>query len=211
MIHFKKNIFTTKPKYSSTQKRKLGHYTYAHIKIHRPVNKPHSLFFTIEDGKTTDMNNANKYNAIIQEEMDVIITVLNRMFNEDNSEYYIGNYYEVHNYTVNNVIPNSEQKDNIPQYLQQPSAASLDTTIQREKQRIKVLPYNEHTQSYLVARNMNHKSFLQRKNKGSYITKPSHIRIPSYKNTNRWIYTRKKHHSKRRSTLKDKKKITNPS
>ena len=53
--------------------------------------------------------NAHLYDLWLQKEMNVIITVLNRLFDEDNDMYYIGSesrIYSVHNQTNNtlNVI-----------------------------------------------------------------------------------------------------------
>lgn len=73
----------------------------------QPV-KHNSLFFSIADGYDTPVirlkNNKTftNYDAEIQREMNVIITTLNRMFDEDDKEYYIGNLnniYSIHNKT----------------------------------------------------------------------------------------------------------------
>lgn len=86
MIHIVKNVI---------KQRKLNKLlqplTYALIAVHQPPGKPHSLEFSIADGyETAGINGANKYDREIQQEMDVILTVLNRLFDEDNAEYYIG-------------------------------------------------------------------------------------------------------------------------
>jgi hypothetical protein len=105
LIHMYKNIHKLKKK--NILKKPL---LYALIKVEHPVNKPHSLSFSIADGYTTNQSikNAAKYDPEIQKEMDVIITVLNRIFDEDNKDYYIGDtnkLYYIHNKT-NNVLQN---------------------------------------------------------------------------------------------------------
>lgn len=86
VIHIYKNIYRILN--PLLQKKIL----YALISIEQPPNKPNSLKFSISDGYTTPgVNNAKLYDLEIQKEMDIIITVLNKLFDEDNSEYYIGN------------------------------------------------------------------------------------------------------------------------
>lgn len=82
-IHMTKNIYTVKKK---DTKRSL-------IWINIPDGKPKSLEFSMEKGyNTTDgENTAPIHDPKLKAEMDVIITVLNRIFDEDNKEYYIGN------------------------------------------------------------------------------------------------------------------------
>ena len=85
VIHMYKNIYKTiNPK---SPKRKL----YALISVQQPADKSHSLVFTIANGYTTPSNiqNTNLYDPELQKEMDVILTVLNRLFDEED-EYYIG-------------------------------------------------------------------------------------------------------------------------
>lgn len=99
VIHFFKNKYKNKNIYPTISKKTL----YALIAVHQPVNKPHSLEFSIADGYTTPgIQNAYLYEPDIQKEMDVIITVLNRLFDEDNKEYYIGdqsNLVAIQNHT----------------------------------------------------------------------------------------------------------------
>jgi hypothetical protein len=91
LIHFYKNIFDLK---TAPSKKPL---LYALIKVEKPANKPKSLEFSIANGYTTNQSiqNADTYNPELHQEMDVIITVLNRLFDEKNTEFYVGfkNYY----------------------------------------------------------------------------------------------------------------------
>jgi len=114
MIHFGKNIYNGK----NSRSKKIK--SYAIISVEQSPGKPDSLHFSIGDGyNTPHVKNAHIYDPIIQQEMDVIIDVLNRIFDEDNKEFYIGirhrdntNYvnnhyklYEPHKLT-NNVLQN---------------------------------------------------------------------------------------------------------
>jgi hypothetical protein len=98
IIHIYKNIYKTiNPKLSP--RRKL----YALIAVQQPPEKPNSLVFAIADGYTTPsgIQDKNIYDPELQKEMDVILTVLNRLFDEED-EYYIGNkdkYVNYHNTT----------------------------------------------------------------------------------------------------------------
>jgi len=98
IIHIVKNLY----KSQTTKHQKRG--LYALISV-QPI-KQQSLIFTINNGYNTPnveyftnfINSINssktkkalEYEPEIKEEMDVIITVLNRMFDEDNKDYYIG-------------------------------------------------------------------------------------------------------------------------
>lgn len=104
MIHIAKNIY--KKKNSRSTKIK----SYAIILVEQQPGKPDSLHFSIGDGyNTPHVKNANIYDPIIQQEMDVIITVLNRMFDEDNHDFYIGkpreSFYNIH-LTTNSILEN---------------------------------------------------------------------------------------------------------
>ncbi len=104
IIHISKNIYTNKK-----LPRRLRIKPYALISVKKPIGKPRSLEFSIEDSyNTAGVPNAEIYDPIIQQEMDVIITVLNRIFDEDNKEFYIGNpntFAQIHN-TTNTVLAN---------------------------------------------------------------------------------------------------------
>ncbi len=104
LIHFKKDI------YKKINKKIQNKLLYALISVTVPPNKPKSLEFKIADGYNTPSNvkNINKYDSDIQKEMDTIISVLNRLFNEKDTEFYIGNpniLYSIHRNT-NNILNN---------------------------------------------------------------------------------------------------------
>lgn len=100
MIHIFKDIYKRVNK--SLSKWSL----YSLISVKQPTNKLNSLEFSITDGYTTpSAKNAAQYDPDIQKEMDVIITVLNRIFDEDNAKYYIGNITPVHKKT--NIVLNN--------------------------------------------------------------------------------------------------------
>lgn len=95
LIHIYKEIY--KNINTSIPKQLL----YTLISVKQPIDKPHSLEFSIADGyNTIGIPNAHIYDPEIQQEMNVIITVLNNIFDENNEEYYIGNkFYPIHNKT----------------------------------------------------------------------------------------------------------------
>lgn len=71
VIHMYKNIYKTD---NMPKAIKRGFYTL--ISVEQPINKPNSLVFSIPDGATTP--GFQEYDTELQQEMDVIITVLNR-------------------------------------------------------------------------------------------------------------------------------------
>ena len=91
-IHIVKNIYSTQEP-TVLSKKVLKKLKAALITVHEPIDKPNSLEFAIGDGYTTpsEIPNSELYDPMLQKEMDVILTVLNRLFDEDNKEYYIGN------------------------------------------------------------------------------------------------------------------------
>ena len=109
-IHMFKNIYFRES--SKNKKYKL----YSLILVTQPIDKPHSLEFSIATGYNTPniFSNVNTIDPELQKEMDVIITVLNRLFDEDNKEFYIGNkdkLYLIHNKTnivLNNINAHSK-------------------------------------------------------------------------------------------------------
>lgn len=108
IFHIYKNIY--EKRVSSRQRYKL----YALISVSQPINKPESLEFSITNGYNTPSTvpNIKEYDSDLQKEMDVIITVLNRIFNQNNTEYYIKlpkDMYSIHQKT--NII-----LDNIDKY-----------------------------------------------------------------------------------------------
>lgn len=101
LIHFTKNILKTK--YNSKGKYKKFRYTY--IQLIKPDKKPNSLEFVIIDDNLIIKRNSTEYDDNLKKEMDVIITVLNRLFDEDNKEYYIGNKDKIqHIHNKTNII-----------------------------------------------------------------------------------------------------------
>ena len=109
-VHMFKNIFDNLTRNTSMTKsklRKLKHRMYALITVHQPIDKPESLEFTIENTYlTTNMPTANRNDSQLQKEMNTILIVLNRLFNEKDTEYYIGrqkNIININNNT-NNIL-----------------------------------------------------------------------------------------------------------
>jgi hypothetical protein len=102
LIHIYKNIY--KKSISSRKRYKL----YALISVKQPVNKPNSLEFFIANGYNTPPNvrNTETYDSQIQDEMNIIVTVLNKLFDENNPEMYIGNKYNNKIYSVHNITNN---------------------------------------------------------------------------------------------------------
>ncbi len=111
LIHIVKQIYKDKG-VSSRKKYKL----YAQIRVKQPEGKPHSLEFSINNDyyKTNVSNipnitNSNNIDKEINKEIKVIIDVLNKLFDEYNTEYYIGDktkIYEINNNTdkvLNNI------------------------------------------------------------------------------------------------------------
>lgn len=100
-IHFSKNIYRiigTNSKQDSGNRKLI----YAIILVSQPADKPRSLEFSIATGYTTPGVENPIYDHELQQEMNVIITVLNRLFDENNAEFYIGNedkLFPIHNNT----------------------------------------------------------------------------------------------------------------
>jgi hypothetical protein len=97
MIHIAKNIYKKK----NIRSKKIK--SYAIILVEQRPDKPNSLHFSIGDGYITPhVKNANIYDPLIEQEMDVIITVLNNIFDEDKPEFYIGIKHRNNKHYVNN-------------------------------------------------------------------------------------------------------------
>lgn len=98
-IHFRKNAYSvTHPIIS-----KKGQYI--SIFVQQPLGKPNSLHFSVED---TSSSGKHPKDSELQKEIDIVLTVLNRLFDEDNKEFYIGNndvLIPVHE-KLNNVLKN---------------------------------------------------------------------------------------------------------
>jgi hypothetical protein len=125
MIHISKDIYP-KGKYKNRntgKKMQKPKPPYAPIFVESP--SPHSLKFSIpEQYYTTPEINAPIYDTEIKEEMDAIITVLNRLFDEHNKQYYIGNrmnngfdpektYLPFNKNKINSVLANMNRHTNI--------------------------------------------------------------------------------------------------
>jgi len=90
IFHIVKNIYNIRSPLIT--KKELKKITHIPILIQQPPDKPNSLVFNIVDGYDTPskVQTAILYDSLVKKEMDVILTVLNRLFDEDD-EYYIGN------------------------------------------------------------------------------------------------------------------------
>lgn len=103
MIHFKKNVYQTKV--SKKQQYKL----YTLVLVQQPLS--HSLHFSTSYRYNTPSNvqNVNLYNSDLKKEIKVIIDIFNKLFDETNKEFYIGNsqnnYLNIHPNT-NNILNN---------------------------------------------------------------------------------------------------------
>lgn len=109
IIHISKNVYKGK-----TSKK----HRYALIKVFHPENNTSSLLFSIADGyDTPGIKNENSYEDELQKEMDVIISVLNNIFNQKNYRFYIGKKKElinIHNKT-DDVLRNINKRINYTQ------------------------------------------------------------------------------------------------
>jgi hypothetical protein len=152
LIHFFKNIHKIKKKKNIIHKPLV----YALIKVEKPINKPKSLKFSIANGYTTNkrITNAGKYDTELQNEMNVIITVLNRLFDEDNKNFYVGykNYYVSNtNYyftPINKLYPIHNQTNNVLQNINNHS--KLRT---RKNKGTRMLPTLSHDPPIITAKN----------------------------------------------------------
>lgn len=114
MIHIVKDIY----------KISRSKQFYALISIKQPEENPKSLVFSIADGYTTlGAPNASLYDNEVQQEMEIIISILNKMFDENNIEFYVGKKYNkytnqlpklypIHNIT-NNVLTNMNKHTDV--------------------------------------------------------------------------------------------------
>jgi hypothetical protein len=110
LIHIKKDIYR-KMKVSYRENNRL----YALITVEQPKGKPNSLVFSIDKDyyktNVSHITNTSKLDVEINKEMEVIIAVLNRLFDESDTEHYIGDKdkllpINLNNNTVNNVLNN---------------------------------------------------------------------------------------------------------
>jgi len=108
MIHIGKDI------YKINKKRQF----YALISIKQPEDKPNSLVFSIADGYTTpDAMDASKYDTEVQKEMNVIISVLNKMFDEKNRKIYLGKTYINNINNINMIYQKHPETNNILKHI----------------------------------------------------------------------------------------------
>jgi len=114
IVHIVKNIYN---KHVSRKKDYLAKSLYA---VYQPQGKPNSLQFRIVERYTTpeipekpeSVSFINQYDEEVKQEMDVLTSVLNKMFDEDDREHYVGDYDAVHhgsqdNKKANHVEPNT--------------------------------------------------------------------------------------------------------
>lgn len=106
LIHIFKNIYKPKGETNKTKTvtRSRKNRLYALISVNEPEGKPHSLEFSIDNNyyKTNvpNITNSIETDKEINKEMNVIITVLNRLFDE-NDELYIGNKDKIYEVNIN--------------------------------------------------------------------------------------------------------------
>ena len=113
MIHITKNIYYNDKSYLLISKTQFKKHKYTLITVEIPQNKPNSLVFSINHGITTPgIKHELSRDSEIKKEMDVIVTVLNRLFDEHNEEYYIGNNNLTHIHNSTNLVLNSMNKHN---------------------------------------------------------------------------------------------------
>ena len=93
MIHFSKDIYPEKM-YTNRNTGIIGNnpnHPYAPIYVKYPTLSK-SLIFSVPERYYTTVEVKNpKYDAELRQEIDVILTVLNRLFDEHNKKFYIGN------------------------------------------------------------------------------------------------------------------------
>ena len=151
LIHIFKDIYKINKK--NIAKKNL----YAIIFVQQNILKPNSLYFSISDINTIpEEYRSQAYDLEIKQEMDVIITVLNNLFDEDNSEYYIGDedtLFPIHNNT--NVI-----LGNINTYTQH---------VTRKNKGVKMYPSFSNNKAYVITYNRNYRKTHKRKQKSKNI------------------------------------------
>ncbi len=109
MLHIYKDIYE---KFVSRKGRTL---LYALINVEIPDSKQNSLHFSIGYGYNTPVMvpTVHNYDIELQREMDAFMAVFNKIFDEDNTEMYIGNKRNiniVHNST-NNIAKNINMRN----------------------------------------------------------------------------------------------------
>lgn len=110
LIHIKKDIYR-KMKVPYSESNRL----YALIDIEQPKDRPNSLVFSIDKDyyktNVSHITNTSKLDVEINKEMKVIIAVLNRFFDQTDTEHYVGDkdkllQININNNTVNKVLNN---------------------------------------------------------------------------------------------------------
>ena len=101
VLHFYKNIYRkTNENKSKKALRQYNKQFYALILVHQPEGKQNSLEFSVVDEYTMpgvhyiqtfdNIKTQKDMDNVLQQEMDAIIRVLNRIFDETQPEYYVG-------------------------------------------------------------------------------------------------------------------------
>jgi len=107
IVHIYKDVYE---KYVSKRK---AYTLYAIYSLSHPPNKPNSLIFSITQGYSTSLYPSApssfqsaivKYDDDVKREMDIITIVLNKLFDEDNIDYYIGDYHKKYPININNPV-----------------------------------------------------------------------------------------------------------
>ena len=100
MVHLVKNIYQNSRKYGTLKNRGR-----VRLFVSIPQNKPRSLHFTIMDGRNPPKKGNTTNDYIVQREMDILITVMNKIFDENDHYHYVGNF-QLPGQMVNiNVLP----------------------------------------------------------------------------------------------------------
>jgi hypothetical protein len=107
IIHIVKDI------YKSILLGNKKYLMYSVYMIEKVPGKPHSLHFSIKQHYSTTYNDEiiDKHDEEVKKEIDVITTVLNKLFNEDDKEHYIGHPSEIEtNKNTNNILRNMNKR-----------------------------------------------------------------------------------------------------
>jgi len=99
MIHLVKNIYQNSKKYGTLKNG--GRVRLLATKS----NNSKSLFFTIMDGRAPPLQGNISLDPIIQQEMDVLVSVLNKLFDEHDREHYVGDFTAPSELVNMNTIP----------------------------------------------------------------------------------------------------------
>lgn len=131
MIHISKDIYTKNTSITIPKRDK-----YALIKIEKPIDRPNSLHFSIPlDGYTSPgAPNSAKYDPEIAKEMNAIIAILNRLFDETDTEMYIGDNTK-NNITSKKLIPIHNKTNNVLEDIN-----THTTLVSRKNKGVKMLP-----------------------------------------------------------------------